>query len=65
MAIKYHNTSTFAPLQICKEFYTENQIPETPQPSVDTEFPDFILVYGNVSGQRVEKTYTETSSKVV
>lgn len=67
IAIKYHNTSTFAPVQICKEFYTENQVPENPptQPSADTEFPDFILVYGNLNGQRVEKTYTETSSKVV
>lgn len=63
MAIIYHNSS-FAPVAICKEFYTP--LTENPLPSTsDTEFPDFILVYGNINGQKVEKTYKEISSKIV
>ncbi len=64
MAIMYHNTTNFSPLPICKEFYTE--VIENPIPTTsDTEFPDFILVYGDVNGQKIEKTYKEISSKIV
>lgn len=63
MAIDYHNTTTFTKLPLCHKFYSVKN--EDVPPTEDTVFPDFILVYGNVDGQRVEKTYTETSSKEV
>lgn len=63
MAIEYHNTSTFAKYFICNKFYSvkDDEVP----PTENTVFPDFILVYGTVEGQKIEKTYTETSSKEV
>lgn len=63
MAIDYHNTTTFAKLPLCNKFYLikDEELP----PTENTVFPDFILVYGTVEGQKIEKTYTETSSKEV
>ncbi|MCA9052122.1 MAG: hypothetical protein KDA89_25475 [Planctomycetaceae bacterium] len=67
MAIVYHN-SAFQLYPICDEYYSVvEEVPPVDETPVAEVKPDFILVYVQdaETGDKVEVTYKEDSSKVV